>query len=89
MALKEETKKRIRRDKKTALLAKIEIMENKAASLEKKLLDAKETIKGLKEELELLDNAELRKQQEEEQKKIAKFIKAKGVTLEQLEELLK
>ncbi len=89
MALEEETKKRIRRDKKTALLAKIEIMENKAASLEKKLLDAKETIKGLKEELELLDNAELRKQQEEEQKKIAKFIKAKGVTLEQLEELLK
>jgi TolA-binding protein len=81
-------KKRIRRDKRTVLKGKIKKAGEKVASIEKKLDDAKSELNALEQELELMDNEELRKQQEEEQKKIAELIRKKGLSLQQLEELL-
>ena len=77
------------RDRTTVLREKIEKTNNQIATLESKLTKAKEQLAKFQSSLEMATNTELRKQKEEEQKKIAKFIKERGLTLEQLESLVK
>lgn len=77
------------RDRTTVLREKIEKTNNQIVTLESKLTKAKEQLAKFQSSLEMATNTELRKQKEEEQKKIAKFIKERGLTLEQLESLIK
>ena len=77
------------RDRTPVLREKIEKTNNQIVTLESKLAKAKEQLAKFQSSLEMATNTELRKQKEEEQKKIAKFIKERGLTLEQLESLIK
>ena len=81
--------KRIRRDKRTVIVEKIDKLVEKIAKAEEKLSELKDEKKALDDELFAIDNAEAIKAKEEEQKKVMAFIAKNGITLEQLEEMMK
>lgn len=83
-----DEKKRIRRSKKEILTIKLAAANEKVADLKAKLEKAEANVAKFTEELAMVDNVELRKAKEQEQKKIAQFIKEKGLSLEELEALL-
>lgn len=84
----EEKEKRPRKSKKEALEAKLTIAETKLEAATKKVETLTTQIAQLKEKIELIGNKELAKSKAKEDKQIAELIRAKGLSLEELETLL-
>lgn len=84
----EEKEKRPRKSKKEALEGKLVIAEEKLAVATKKVETLTAQIAELKEKIESIGNKELAKNKAKEDKQIAELIRAKGLTLEELQSLL-
>jgi hypothetical protein len=84
----EQKEKRPRKSKKEALEAKLVIVETKLEAATKKVEALTTQIAQLKEKIATVGDKELAKNKAKEDKQIAELIRAKGLSLEELQTLL-
>lgn len=80
--------KRTRRSKKELIEADIAKVETRIAEYTNKIAELTETKENLKKELKEITDAEDKAKQENEQKEIIALIKKKGLTLDEVKEML-
>ena len=85
---KEDGERRPRKSKKEALEGKLTIAKTKLEAATKKVEELTAQIAQIEEKLQTIDNKELAKSKAKEDKQIAELIRAKGLTLEELQSLL-
>lgn len=85
----EETKKRVRRTKETIINEKISKLDSMIANYTGKIKKLKEDKTALEAELTAIEEEKKKILEEESMRKIARLLKEKDMTVEELEELIK
>lgn len=84
-----ETKKRVRRTKEVIINEKISKLDSMIASYTGKIKKLKEDKAALEAELTAIEEEKKKILEEESMRKIARLLKEKDMTIEELEELIK
>ncbi len=84
-----ETKKRVRRTKEVIINEKISKLDSMIASYMGKIKKLKEDKAALEAELTAIEEEKKKILEEESMRKIARLLKEKDMTIEELEELIK